>query len=153
IRITQDDDKIIKQASDLLTRQYDMMRRAMIRTRVAGFGNLPASSEGHNPWRISPKKWAAMSSAKQRAYVRALAEAAQAKNGWDPEFALDFAKTYVDRISREVNASIHMAVVPGFETQVEIMETALRARGMNASDIQKHLSEFTKGGGRQTRSR
>lgn len=153
IRITAEDDPIVKQAADLLTRQYDMMRRAQIRTRVAGFGNLPPSSEGYNPWRISPRKWAAMSPAKQRAYARALAEEVQAQHGWDPEFAMDFARTYVDRVSREVNASIHMSAMPGSETQVEILEAALKARGLSEQDIQRRLSEFTRGGAKQTRSR
>src|SRR5690606_6277754 len=85
--------------------------------------------------------------------ARALAEEVQAQHGWDPEFAMDFAKTYVDRVSREVNASIHMPAMPGSETQVEILEAALKARGMNEADIQKRLSEFTKGGAKQTRSR
>lgn len=143
---------IIAEASRLLTKQYDMMRRHQIQTKVSGFGNLPNSSHGYNPWAISPKKWRALSEGQKLAYTRALATDVHENHGWDYAFSEYFARQYVDQVNAQVNAGVHTNVRPN-ESAVGVLETALRAYGMDDKQIAKHLKEFTEGGRRQTKGR
>jgi len=143
---------LIAQASKLLTRQYDMMRRHQIEVRVSGFGSLPDNSDGYQPWAISPKKWLKLSQAKKRAYVRALSEEVQKRHGWDKEFSDFFARQYVDQVNKWVNGGVHASIVPN-ESAVEVLKRAWKARGLSDAEIQTRLDEFTKGGRSQTRGR
>src|SRR5690606_27499509 len=143
---------LIAQASRLLTRQYDMMRRHQIDVRASGFGSLPDNSEGYQPWVISPKKWRQLSQAKKLAYVRALSDEVQARHGWDKEFSDFFARQYVDQVNKWVNGGVHASIVPN-ESAVEVLKRAWKARGLTHGEILSRLDEFTKGGRSQTRSR
>src|SRR5690606_3026213 len=150
--VGENESPLIKRASELLTKQYDMMRRHQQAVRVSGFGKLPSSSERYQPWAISPKKWKALSPAKQRAYVRALSEEVQNRHGWDAEFSDFFARQYVDQVNKWVNGGVHASVMPN-ESAVGVLRKALEARGLTAGEILQRLDEFTKGGRRQTRGR
>lgn len=143
---------LIKQASELLTKQYDMMRRHQQYARVSGFGNLPTDSSGYQPWAISPKKWKALPESKQLAYVRAMSEEVQARHGWDAEFSDFFARQYVDQVNKWVNGGVHASVIPN-ESATEVLKRALEARGMSAGEVLKRLDEFTQGGRKQTKGR
>src|SRR5690606_36961701 len=150
--VSPNESKLIAQASRLLTRQYDMMRRHQITARVSGFGSLPRDSEGYQPWAISPKKWKQMSQPKKLAYLRALSDEVQARHGWDKELSDFFARQYVDQVNKWVNGGVHASVVPN-ESAVDVLKKALEARGLSHGEILSRLDEFTKGGRSQTRSR
>lgn len=153
IRVVRGDESpLIKQASDLLTKQYDMMRRHQKYSRVSGFGNLPGDSAGYQPWAISPSKWKALSPNKKRAYTRALSEEVQAKHGWDKEFSDFFSLQYVDQVNKWTNGGVHASVVPN-ESAVDVLKRALEARGLSTAEVLKRMDEFTKGGRKQTRGR
>jgi len=143
---------LIAQASKLLTRQYDMMRRHQIEVRVSGFGSLPDNSEGYQPWAISPKKWLKLSRAKKLAYVRALSEEFQKRHGWDKDFSDYFAKEYVDQVNKWVNGGVHASIIPN-ESAVEVLKRAMKARNLSEAEARARMDEFTKGGRTQTRGR
>lgn len=143
---------VIKQASELLTKQYDMMRRHQRYARVSGFGSLPGDSSGYQPWAINPTKWKGLSDGKKLAYTRAMADEVQARHGWDREFAEFFSRQYVDQVNKWVNGGVHASVIPN-ESAVNVLKAALEARGMTAGDVLKRLDEFTKGGRSQTKGR
>lgn len=143
---------IIRQMSEMLDRQYDMMRKAQIQSRVSGFGNLPNTSAGYQPWAISPRKWKALTDPQKRAYQRALSEEVQNKHGWDEEFSDFFARQYIDQVNKWVNGGVHASAMPN-ESAVDVLSKALKARGMPDGEILKHLRDFTTGGRRQTKGR
>lgn len=153
VRVVPDGESpLIARASELLTRQYDMMRRHQRAARVSGFGNLPTSSEGYQPWAISPGKWNKLSDAKKRAYVHALSDEVQATHGWDKEFSDYFARQYVDQVNKWTKGGVHASAIPN-ESAVEILRKAWEARGLSPGEVLSRLDEFTRGGRGQTRGR
>src|SRR5690606_22239397 len=83
--VGENESPLIKRASELLTKQYDMMRRHQQAVRVSGFGNLPSSSEGYQPWDIRPNSLTSISSAKLRPSVSGLWEEVRRRCGWVAE--------------------------------------------------------------------
>lgn len=150
--VGENESPLIKQASDLLTKSYDTMRRHQRYARVSGFGNLPTDSSGYQPWAISPSKWKGLSDAKKRAYTRALSEEVQVRHGWDQEFSDFFSLQYVDQVNKWTNGGVHASVVPN-ESAVEVLKRALEARGLNTAEVLQRLQEFTQGGRKQTKGR
>lgn len=166
IRATSEADVLLKRASDVLTQQYDLMRKAQVKSKVTGWGALSdADASTYNPWRVSIRKWMALSPTKKLAYQRLLSEEVRkstqtldaggnvVRQGWSKETADRFAARWMqDQIDKPIQGNQSPSFFPGI-SRLDAIEETLESMGLTPAEASRIAREFTQGGAGHTRGR
>lgn len=143
----------VKKAADILESAYERMRADQIDKKTIGWANLPASSKGYMPHKISADAVRNMSQAKHRAWHAALVDQFVGIEGWDISFSANLASKYIDRAKvramggSEIPANVHHTGA------ADVVEDALLAMGMSRDEARAQMAKFMRGGASHTKSR
>ncbi len=143
----------VKKAADILEGAYERMRADQIDKKTVGWANLPASSKGYMPHKISAEAVRNMSQAKHRAWHAALVDQFVGIEGWDISFSANLASKYIDRAKvramggSEIPANVHHTGA------ADVVEDALLAMGMARDEVRAQMAKFMRGGASHTKSR
>lgn len=137
----------IKAVSDMLDAGYGQALREQKALRVAGSDNLPETSVGYFPHRLSPRKVSMLDNEQQRALANAFSD--QLKDMFDsPEWSEAVGKRIVNRMRSEAEAGVAHNINLGARESQKLVAASLKDAGIDAAGIDNIMRKlYTRGPG------
>lgn len=148
---TQDD--YVKAAADSLDAAYERSAKAQKANKTLGWASLPESSKGYTPHQMSPKAVLNMTNEQRSILQSALTDQYVELSGWDISFADQLAAKVVQRVrDRAAGGFVHQVGGSGGGS-AEIVEDAMKAIGMSATEVRAAMEKYTRGAAKHTKKR
>jgi hypothetical protein len=151
--VTVESAPAVRKAADVVEQAYERMRIDQIDKKTVGWANLPASSRGYMPHRISSETVRNMTQAQHRAWHASLVDQFVNNEGWDISFSANLAAKYIDRAKvramggHEIPANVHHTGA------ADVVQDALTAMGMSRDEVRAQMAKFMRGGAGHTKAR
>lgn len=146
--------ELFEDLSNQFEKSYDAMRVSQIQMQVKGFENLPESSVGYMPLRVSPEKWDALSASQKNAYSKSMAKSIMDSN---PEItaneAFGFANSWVRHMTNKATAEQYITTTPWSRRGAAEVEQAIAEMDGTPEMKAALLAKYKKGQAKHTKSR
>ncbi len=150
---TRTKDDYVKAAADSLDAAYERSANAQKTNKTLGWAALPESSKGYTPHQMSAKAVLNLNNEQRSILQSALTDQYVELSGWDIGFADQLAAKVVQRMrDRASGGFVHQVGASGGGS-VEIVEDALKAIGMSATEVRAAIDKFTRGAAKHTKKR
>lgn len=152
--LTNPNREILEEASSHFQSAFDKMRVSQIQADVRGAVNLPETSVGYLPFRVSPEKWQELTAGQRISYARAMSKAIMDAN---PEFTADeafgLANSWVRHMTNKSVAEQYITTTPWSRRGAAEVEEAIAAMEGSPEMKAALLAKYRKGQASHTKSR
>ena len=143
----------VVKAADSLEAAYERMRTAQVSTKTVGWANLPTSSKGYMPHRLSGEHIRNATNAELSALHSALTDQFIKNLDFDATFSDMLASKYIDRVKHRALGGADAPVGAQHIGSSELVEEALQATVMGADEIRAVMKKLMTAGPGHTKKR
>jgi hypothetical protein len=143
----------VVKGANTLEAAYERMRLSQLEVKTVGWANLPSTSKGYMPHRLSQEKIRNATNEQLQALHTALTDQFIRTQEFDASFSDMLASKYIDRVKHR---ALGGADTPAGATHIgssDVVEEALAATGMTAEQVRATMQRLMRAGPGHTKKR
>jgi len=143
----------VRAAADAMEAAFERSRVRQVQAQTLGWQNLSESAKGYLPHRMRSDAYRALTLEQKNALQGELADQFVTVSGFDPEFSMNLAARYLDRVNKRALGGVDAPMALHQPGAAEVVREALTAAGLTREQVQQQMGKFTRGAAAHTKRR
>ena len=143
----------VRAAADAMEAAFERSRVRQVQAQTLGWQNLAESAKGYMPHRMRSDAYRALTIEQKNALQGELADQFVSISGFDPEFSMNLAARYLDRVNKRALGGVDAPMALHQPGAAEVVREALTAAGLTREQVQQQMGKFSRGAAAHTKRR